>query len=212
MSPLGTWLSSRLELVTWAWAIGTASCLGRPQSLCPDLGSVPTEGPACCSCPGCHAQPFSNHSSCGSAGSQEPAQLWRAHVHLWRECRRGAEALGGGRSRRLFWPNAVISLERTQPCPDSAAARARLGQVGPQSQEPRAGGGVCRPCVRQSKRRRGGLWPSPLDEGLGWRGSKRRSCFPCLLIKRTGFGQGGSCRCLQNKGGGGRPEASMGTE
>lgn len=141
VSPLSTWLSSRLELVTWAWAIGTASCLGRPQSLCPDLGSVPTEGPACCSCPGCHAQPFSNHSSCGSAGSQEPAQLWRAHVHLWRECRRGAEALGGGRSRRLFWPNAVISLEHTQPCPDSAAARARLGQVGPQSQEPRAGGG-----------------------------------------------------------------------
>ena len=25
---------------------GTPSCLGQPQSLCPDLGSVPTEGPA----------------------------------------------------------------------------------------------------------------------------------------------------------------------
>lgn len=39
---------------------------------------------------------------------------------------------------------------------------------------------------------------------------KRSSCLRCLLIKRMGFGQGGSCRCLQNKEGGGRPEASLG--
>lgn len=103
----------------------------------------------------------------------------------------------------------MISLERTQPCPDSAAAPVRLGQVGPQSQEPRAGGGLS--TLHPTEQAEGGcLWLSPLGEGLGWRGSKRRSCFPCLLIKRTGFGQGGSCRCLQNKGGGERPEASVG--
>ena len=56
------------------------SCLGQPQSLCPNLGLVPTRSPPCRSCPGWRTQPFSDHSSCGSAGSQELAQLWWAHV------------------------------------------------------------------------------------------------------------------------------------
>ena len=56
------------------------SCLGQPQSLCPNLGLDPTRSPPCRSCPGCRTQPFSDHSSCGSAGSQELAQLWWAHV------------------------------------------------------------------------------------------------------------------------------------
>lgn len=54
-----------------------------------------------------------------------------------------------------------------------------------------------------------GLHPSVRAWG-GEAQTKRRSCFRCLLIKRMGFGQGGSCRCLQNKEGGGRPEASLG--
>lgn len=140
VSPLGTWLSSRLELVTWAWAIGTPSCLDRPQSLCPNLGSVPTEGPALLLLPWVPRPAF-----------LQPLLLWLswfpgAGPALAGPCssleRVQTRSRSFGKRLKPQALLAVISLERTQPCPDSAAAPARLGRVGPQSQEPRAGGGL----------------------------------------------------------------------
>ena len=73
------------------------SCLGQPQSICPNLGLVPTRSPP--------AAPALGGAPSLSPTTPPVAQLvprsWPSSggptfsVHLWRGCRRGTKALGG---------------------------------------------------------------------------------------------------------------------